>query len=152
MKVFFLFFFLIFVGVAVIGLFNEWWIYPPEPNGPGGGSQFVGVSQKEEVVLNWLREQGCTVEIPETLRSLYEVFESQNKPYDKKYQISWRVEFIDRAPALNPGDPSPPRPGSLAKIPRVYLWDSEGDTYEALVKIKEDFQKDKTAGVLDEKR
>ena len=150
MKVFiFIIFSLIVVSVFFIGLDKGWWINPPKPIPPT--HKLVGVSQKEAVVLNWLREQGCKVEVPETLRTLYQLYESQNKRYDKKYEISWRVEFIDEVLAINPGDPSHPRPGSSAKLSRFYSWNSAGDTYEVLVKIKEDFQKDKSAGVLDGK-
>ena len=124
---------------------------PPDPSDPSDPPKVVppppkGVLPMEAEVLNWLKTNGVTVEMPHS--HLYKVLERRNKPFDKFYEITWRVEFKDITPAMNPGDPISPKPGSFASFPRAYSWDSGKHSYDDLLKIKKDYQKDLAGGFV----
>lgn len=141
------------VGVFLVGL-DKGWLIKTEQQGTvpsrekPKGVLPKGVLPMEMEVLNWLQTNGCKVEIPSGLSNLYKIYEKGNRPHDKSYEISWRVEFNDVEPAMNPGDPTPPRPGASLKRLRYYTWDSGKNTYDDLRKIKKDFQTDFAGGFV----
>ena len=146
-------FVILIIVVILIGLNRGWWVNQEPPhNGdwgnipPGNGSR--GVLPIEQEMLNWLQRNGCSVEIPESLTQTYKFFEDAGIPYDKFYLITWKLEFKDVIPYQNSGDPVIPSPGVYTIVTRGGHWSSAGDSYNDLIKIKEDFQKDVAAGYV----
>ena len=107
-----------------------------------------GVLPKEQRVLDWLKANDCDVNIPVRHALLDEIYEKEDIPHDKYYEISWNVEFVNVKAAMKAGDPTPPRPNSYARFSRFYSWDSARNSYDDLVKIKQDFQKDIAGGFV----